>query len=72
MTYTDEADIYDPQFCEQVKESLADPRPNIPHARVQDEMAEKKAALRKQLASVLKVGLKNSPHTPLYLGDLQI
>ncbi|MBO2971050.1 hypothetical protein [Burkholderia pseudomallei] len=54
MTYTGRAGICDHLFRELVKESLADPRPNVPHARVQDEMAEKKAALRKQLASTLK------------------
>lgn len=44
------ARAYDKWFREQVQESLDDPRPNVPHAQVQQEMAEKKAALRKRLA----------------------
>ncbi|SDR62539.1 hypothetical protein [Paraburkholderia tuberum] len=44
------ARAYDKWFREQVQESLDDPRPNVPHAQVQKEMAVKKAALRKQLA----------------------
>lgn len=50
MRQTHEAAAYDKWFREQVQESLGDPRPNEPHAQVQKEMAEKKAALRKQLA----------------------
>ncbi|SAK99655.1 hypothetical protein [Caballeronia ptereochthonis] len=38
-------------FREQVKESLDDPRPNVSHAQVQKEMADKKAALRKRIAA---------------------
>ncbi|HDR8948428.1 TPA: hypothetical protein QDA71_005494 [Burkholderia vietnamiensis] len=44
------ARAYDKWFREQVQESLDDPRPNVPHAQVQQEMAVKKAALRKRLA----------------------
>jgi hypothetical protein len=44
------ARAYDKWFREQVQESLDDPRPNVPHAQVQQEMTEKKAALRKRLA----------------------
>lgn len=39
----------DKWFLEQVRESLDDSRPNIPHTQVQREMSEKKTALRKQL-----------------------
>ncbi|MBB0082379.1 type II toxin-antitoxin system RelB family antitoxin, partial [Burkholderia cepacia] len=44
------ARAYDKWFREQVQESLDDPRPNVPHAQVQQEMAAKKAALRKRIA----------------------
>ncbi|ACC76529.1 hypothetical protein VOI32_32900 [Paraburkholderia caribensis] len=44
------ARAYDRWFREQVRESLDDPRPNVPHAQVQQEMAEKKAALRRKIA----------------------
>ena len=44
------AAAYQKWFREQVQESLDDPRPNVPHAQVQSEMAKKKAALRKRLA----------------------
>ena len=44
------AAAYEKWFREQVQESLDDPRPNVPHAQVQKEMADKKAALRKRLA----------------------
>ncbi|MEM5372614.1 hypothetical protein V4C53_42285 [Paraburkholderia azotifigens] len=44
------ARAYDRWFREQVQESLDDPRPNVPHAQVQQEMAEKKAALRRKIA----------------------
>lgn len=44
------AAAYEKWFHEQVQESLDDPRPNVSHAQVQKEMAEKKAALRKRLA----------------------
>jgi hypothetical protein len=50
MRHAHEAAAYDKWFREQVQESLDDPRPNVPHAQVQEEMAGKKAALRKQLA----------------------
>jgi hypothetical protein len=50
MRHAHEAAAYDKWFREQVQESLDDPRPNVPHAQVQKEMAGKKAALRKQLA----------------------
>jgi hypothetical protein len=40
------AAAYEKWFREQVQESLDDSRPNVPHAEVQKEMAEKKAALR--------------------------
>lgn len=41
---------YDEWFRAKVQEALDDPRPAIPHAQVQQEMAEKKAALRRRLA----------------------
>jgi hypothetical protein len=44
------ARAYDKWFREQVQESLDDPRPNVPHTQVQQEMAKKKAALRKRIA----------------------
>jgi hypothetical protein len=44
------AAAYEKWFREQVQESLDDLRPNVPHAQVQMEMADKKAALRKRLA----------------------
>jgi hypothetical protein len=50
MRHAHEAAAYDKWFRGQVQESLDDPRPNVPHAQVQEEMAGKKAALRKQLA----------------------
>ncbi|KNH09072.1 Prevent host death protein, Phd antitoxin [Candidatus Burkholderia brachyanthoides] len=40
---------YEKWFREQVQESLDDPRPNLQHAQVQKEMADKKAALRKRI-----------------------
>ncbi|WP_338120165.1 hypothetical protein [Paraburkholderia kururiensis] len=40
---------YERWFRAQVQESLDDPRPNVPHGKVQREMREKKAALRTQL-----------------------
>lgn len=45
------AAAYERWFREQVQESLDDPRPNVPHAEVKKEMAEKKAALRKRIAA---------------------
>lgn len=45
------AAAYEKWFREQVQESLNDPRPNVSHAQVQKEMADKKAALRKRLAA---------------------
>ncbi|MFM0140446.1 type II toxin-antitoxin system RelB family antitoxin [Caballeronia grimmiae] len=45
------AAAYEKWFREQVQESLDDPRPNVPHAQVQKEMAEKKAALRRKIAA---------------------
>ncbi|WP_323119372.1 type II toxin-antitoxin system RelB family antitoxin [Burkholderia alba] len=50
LRHAHEAAAYDRWFREQVQESLDDPRPNVPHAQVQQEMAVKKAALRKRLA----------------------
>lgn len=44
------ARAYDRQFRAQVQEALDDPRPNVPHAQVQKDMRQKKAALREQLA----------------------
>jgi hypothetical protein len=44
------ARAYDRWFREQVQESLDDPGPNVPHPQVQQEMAEKKAALRRKIA----------------------
>jgi hypothetical protein len=41
---------YNAEFREQVRESLDDPRPNLPHTKAQREMSEKKMALRKRLA----------------------
>jgi hypothetical protein len=45
------AAAYEKWFREQVQESLDDPRPNVPHAQVQKEMADKKAALRKRISA---------------------
>ncbi|SAL88148.1 hypothetical protein AWB74_08426 [Caballeronia arvi] len=45
------ATAYEKWFREQVQKSLDDPRPNVPHAKVQKEMADKKAALRKRIAA---------------------
>jgi hypothetical protein len=45
------AAAYEKWFREQVQESLGDSRPNVPHAQVQNEMADKKATLRKRLAT---------------------
>ena len=42
---------YDKWFREQAQEALDDPRPNVAHAQVQQEMSDKKAALRKRLAA---------------------
>jgi hypothetical protein len=44
------AAAYEKWFRKQVQESLNDLRPNVPHAQVQKETADKKAALRKRLA----------------------
>ncbi|MEZ2354615.1 hypothetical protein [Caballeronia sp. RCC_10] len=44
------AAAYEKWFREQVNESLDDPRPNVPHAQVKKEMADKKAGLRKRIA----------------------
>jgi hypothetical protein len=51
MRQAHEAAAYDKWLREQVQESLDDPRPNVSHAQVQKAMAEKKAALRKQIAA---------------------
>jgi hypothetical protein len=45
------AAAYEKWFREQVQESLDDPRPNVQHAQVQKEMADKKAALRKRISA---------------------
>lgn len=45
------AAAYEKWFSEQVQESLDDLRPNVPHAQVQKEMADKKKALRKLIAA---------------------
>ncbi|CAJ6802058.1 hypothetical protein AQ708_29010 [Burkholderia pseudomallei] len=50
MRHAHEAAAYDRWLREQVQASLDDPRPSIPHEQVQQEMAVKKAALRKRLA----------------------
>ncbi len=44
------ARAYGKWFRERVQEALDDPRSNVAHAQVQQEMSEKKAALRKRLA----------------------
>ena len=46
-----EAAAYDKWFRAQVQESLDDSRPNVSHAEVQKDMADKKTALRRRLAS---------------------
>ncbi|MFM0381579.1 hypothetical protein PQQ72_31665 [Paraburkholderia strydomiana] len=51
MRQAHEAAAYEKWFREQVQESLDDPRPNVLHATVQKQMAEKKAALRKRIAA---------------------
>jgi hypothetical protein len=51
MRQAHEAAAYDKWLREQVQESLDDPRPNVSHAQVQKAMADKKAALRKQIAA---------------------
>ena len=45
------AHVYDKWFRDQVQASLDDPRPNVTQARVSEAMGEKKAALRRKLAS---------------------
>src|ERR1700692_4229942 len=45
-----QAAAYNKWFSAQIQESLDDPRPNVPHAQVQKEMATRKAALRTRIA----------------------
>lgn len=49
MKRAHEAAAYDAWFREQVKASIDDPRPGIPHEQVKADMAKQKARLRKAI-----------------------